>query len=76
MAAGEIEPDRGPVMVTVEYRIDPKDRKAFLAAIAAFGPERWRDGAFAWGVFEDAAEEGRFIETFMVEFLDRASPPA
>ena len=67
MAAGEIEPDRGPVMVTVEYRIDPKDRKAFLAAIAAFGPERWRDGAFAWGIFEDAAEEGRFIETFMVE---------
>lgn len=67
MAVTEIEPDRGPVMVTVEYRIDPKDREAFLAAIAAFGPERRRDGAYAWGIFEDAAEEGRFVETFMVE---------
>jgi MFS family permease len=63
----EIAHDRGPVMITVEYRIDPKDREAFLAAISEFGHERRRDGAFAWGVFEDAAEEGRFIETFMVE---------
>ena len=59
-------PTAGPVMVTVGT-VSIKDRKAFLAAIAAFGPERWRDGAFAWGIFEDAAEEGRFIETFMVE---------
>ena len=54
-------------MVTVEYRVDPKDRKAFLAAISEFGSQRRRDGAFAWGIFEDAAEEGRFVETFMVE---------
>ena len=67
MAAGEVEPDRGPVMVTVENRVDPKERKAFLAAISEFGPQRRRDGAFAWGIFEDAAEEGRFVETFMVE---------
>ena len=29
--------------------------------------ERRRDGAYAWGVFEDAADEGRFLETFLVE---------
>jgi hypothetical protein len=29
--------------------------------------ERKRDGAYAWGVFEDAAEEGRIVETFLVE---------
>jgi MFS family permease len=63
----EIPHDRGPVLVTVEYRIEPKNRDAFLAAISEFGHERRRDGAFAWGIFEDAAEEGRFIETFMVE---------
>src|SRR5262249_24602641 len=29
----EIEHDRGPVLVTVEYRIDSKDRDAFLIAL-------------------------------------------
>jgi hypothetical protein len=62
-----VEEDRGPVLVTVEYRIDPKDRGSFLAAIENLGRERRRDGAYAWGVFEDAAEEGRMIETFLVE---------
>jgi MFS family permease len=62
-----IEQDRGPVLVTVEYRIDPKDRRSFLAGIEKLGRERRRDGAYAWGVFEDAAEEGRMLETFLVE---------
>jgi MFS family permease len=66
ITAGEIEHDRGPVMVTVEYRIRPKDREAFLEAIEMLGSERRRDGAFRWGVFEDAADEGRIIETFLV----------
>ncbi|MGK9171084.1 MFS transporter [Inquilinus limosus] len=61
------EPDRGPVMITVEYRIDPTDRDAFLAALDRFAGQRRRDGAFAWCVFEDAAEDRRFVETFMVE---------
>ena len=29
--------------------------------------ERRRDGAYGWTVFEDAAEEGRMVETFLVE---------
>jgi MFS family permease len=62
----EIEPDRGPVLVTVEYRINPKDRNAFLACMDELSRERRRDGAYRWGVFEDAGEEGRFVETFLV----------
>jgi len=62
-----VEQDRGPVLVTVEYRIDPQDREPFLAALEKLGHERRRDGAYAWGVFEDAAEEGRMVETFLVE---------
>ncbi|WMT76398.1 MFS transporter [Bradyrhizobium sp. Ash2021] len=62
-----IEPDRGPVMVTVEYDVMPIDREAFLRAIAKLERERRRDGAFEWGVFEDAAVEGRFVETFLVD---------
>jgi len=63
----QIEHDRGPVMVTVEYRISPSDRDAFLEALAKLEHQRRRDGAYAWGVFEDAAVEGRIIETFLVE---------
>jgi hypothetical protein len=63
----EIEHDRGPVMVTVEYRIDAKDRNAFLARMDELAGERRRDGAYRWTIFEDAAEEGRFVETFLVD---------
>lgn len=62
----EVEHDRGPVLVTVEYRIDPRERDQFLAALERLSQERRRDGAFAWRVFEDAAEEGRMVETFLV----------
>ena len=65
--AHEIEQDRGPVLVTVEYRIDPHDREPFLAAIEILGHGRRRDGAYAWGIFEDAAVEGRMVETFLLD---------
>jgi MFS family permease len=63
----EVENDRGPVLVTVEYQIAPRDRERFLAALEKLGRERGRDGAYAWGIFEDAAKKGRFFETFLVE---------
>jgi transmembrane secretion effector len=63
----EVEHDQGPVLVTVEYRIEPRNRDAFLIALEKLGHERRRDGAFSWGVYEDAAESGRFLETFFVD---------
>jgi hypothetical protein len=45
----------------------PPDREPFLEALARLEHERRRDGAYAWGVFEDAAQEGRIIETFLIE---------
>jgi MFS family permease len=62
-----VEPDRGPVLITIEYRIDPISRKSFLHALHRYSRERRRDGAYDWGIFEDAAIEGRFIETFYVD---------
>jgi hypothetical protein len=66
LVAGEIDRDRGPVLVTVEYRIRPEDREAFLDSIEPLRRERLRDGAFRWGVFEDAADQSRIVETFVV----------
>jgi MFS family permease len=59
--------EAGPVRVTVEYHVKPKNRAAFIAAMDAVSRQRKRDGAFAWGIFQDTANEGRFVETF---FLD------
>jgi len=59
--------DAGPVMVTVEYRIDAKDREAFLQSVENLSHERKRDGAYAWGLFQDTADDGRFVETFLLE---------
>jgi MFS family permease len=67
LTAQNIEQDRGPVLVTVEYHIRAQDREAFLDALAKLEHGRRRDGAYAWGVFEDAAVEGRILETFLVE---------
>lgn len=63
----EIERDRGPVMVTVEYRIDPKNRTRFLRALYRYSRARRRDGAYDWRLFEDPAEDGKFVETFLTD---------
>jgi MFS family permease len=63
----EVEQDRGPVLVTVEYHIDPKDRLPFLEALGRYARERRRDGAFDWALFEDPAQDGRFVETFLTD---------
>src|SRR5208282_5485647 len=64
-----VEDDQGPILLTVEYRIDPEDRQPFMAVIHEVGLERKRDGAYAWGVFEDAAISGRIVETFLIQSL-------
>ena len=64
-----VDDDQGPILVTVEYRIDPNDRAPFLAAMQEIGLERKRDGAYAWNVFEDSADVGRVVETFLVQSL-------
>ncbi len=61
-----IEDDRGPVLITVEYRVRPEDRAAFLKALQELKLERRRDGAYRWGVYEDVADPGRIMETFLV----------
>lgn len=62
----QIEPDRGPVLVTIEYTVAPAQRAAFLAAVTRLAGERRRDGAYDWDIYEDAAREGVFLETFHV----------
>ena len=54
-------------MVTVEYRIAPQNAAAFTSASQKLRRIRLRDGAVYWGMFEDAAVPGRYVESFLVE---------
>lgn len=67
IVTGSVEEDAGPVMVSIEYMIEPKDREPFLKEIHKLAQERKRDGAYAWGIFEDTSNRRRFVETFLVE---------
>jgi MFS family permease len=63
----EIKLDAGPVMVSVEYEIDPGTATDFRHAMNALRTIRFRDGAVFWGLFSDAAKPSRYVEYFMVE---------
>jgi MFS family permease len=64
---GAVEHDRGPVLVTIEYRIDPARVPAFFDAMQGMRRIRRRDGAIHWGLYEDVAQPGLVTETFTVE---------
>src|SRR5262249_31038028 len=63
----EIDADRGPVLVTVEYRIRLEEREAFLDALAVVSTERRRDRADDLGVFGDGSDPALYVETFYVD---------
>lgn len=63
----EPEPEQGPVLVVVEYRIDPAQVRDFLDAMSLLRLIRRRDGALSWGLYSDPAEPGRYVEHFIVE---------
>jgi quinol monooxygenase YgiN len=67
MAINQPEAEHGPVLITVEYRIDPRESENFTQAMLELRRIRRRDGAMRWGLFEDVAKPGRFLETFVIE---------
>jgi MFS family permease len=60
-------PDKGPVLVTVQYRVSAENERGFSEAVHALGKVRRRDGAIQWGVFRDVGDPSIFVETFLVE---------
>ncbi|MGY4197294.1 MFS transporter [Bradyrhizobium sp. USDA 4520] len=59
--------DRGPVLIEIEYGVEPARVVDFIAALRRFSAVRLRDGAIRWEAWEDTAEPGRVIESFVVE---------
>lgn len=70
-----IDLDQGPVMVTIEYLVDPARTAEFEAIMAESRGSRLRAGAVSWGLFEDLERPARFVEYFAcdtwVDYLRR-----
>jgi MFS family permease len=62
-----IEHEKGPVMATVEYLIDPLRTEEFLAVMRESRANRLQKGALSWGLFHDTSEPGRYLEYFLDE---------
>lgn len=65
--SSEPETNEGPVLIVVEYRIDPLKSKDFVLAMEALKTIRRRDGAIKWNLFHDIADSRNYIESFIVE---------
>jgi predicted MFS family arabinose efflux permease len=60
-------PDDGPVLITVEYDIDPAEAEGFVRAMEELARIRRRDGAFRWNLYADLERAGVYLETFLVD---------
>ena len=63
----EMDNDRGPVMVSIEYDVDPADAVAFSSAVQELEKVRKRSGALSWAVYEDKDRPHCYVEVFVVE---------
>lgn len=65
----------GPVVITIQYLIDPEDQDAFLDVMAESRRSRLRNGALSWGLLTDTADPRRrteyFVDASWVEHLRR-----
>jgi len=62
-----IEHDKGPVMVTIDYEIEPARAPAFFALMQESRVSRLQKGALSWGLFHDTSDPKRYVEYYLDE---------
>ncbi|HSX71766.1 MAG TPA: MFS transporter, partial [Pseudomonas sp.] len=62
-----LDRERGPVLVTLEYRITAEDAAAFRLAMEDVRRMRRRNGAFSWALLQDSEDPGLWQELFFDE---------
>ena len=60
-----VEHQMGPVMVTIDYQIDPTRSDEFAAVMRESRANRLQKGALSWGLFHDTNKPGHYIEYFL-----------
>ncbi|PSM51428.1 transmembrane secretion effector, major facilitator superfamily [Campylobacter blaseri] len=63
----DIDLNRSPVLIQVEYRVKSSDKENFLKKIKQLSEQRRKDGAYAWGIVEDTSDPEIMLEWFLVE---------
>jgi len=58
--------DDGPVLVQLEWLVEPGEVPAFTATMHEVARQRRRDGALHWGLYQDTAVPGRLVESYTV----------
>jgi predicted MFS family arabinose efflux permease len=61
-----LDPDDGPVVVTLEYEVEPEHIPEFVSAMRELRRVRRRDGAMQWTLCQDVEEPLRHVESFLV----------
>jgi len=70
-AGGNVEPEAGPIVISIEYRIAPEDAALFVRAAHELGRIRRRDGARRWILLQDLDDPLLWLERFeTVTWLD------
>ena len=73
--AEPVDPDAGPVFISIEYLIDTEDSAVFAEVMAESRRARLQGGALSWGLLRDTAEPRRYVEYFVdpnwLEYLRR-----
>ena len=69
--AAELAPSlpqtRRRILETMHYRVNPNERRGFLAAMSEMRQVRGRAGAVDWQLFEDVAHPEGWVETWMMD---------
>jgi MFS family permease len=63
----EPEPHAGPVLISIEYLIDPNKADDFVTAMRDVRRIALRDGAMRWALFMNPAQPEYYRESFLVE---------
>ena len=61
-----LDPEDGPVVVTVEYEVEPEQIPEFVSAMRELRRVRRRDGAMQWSLCQDVEEPLRQVESYLV----------
>jgi len=67
VTAVPVDPHEGPVMVTIDYRIEPAQAAEFQKVMQESRRSRLRHGALSWELFRDTSDPARYIEYFIDE---------
>ncbi len=65
-----VDGGRSPVLVTINYMVQPERTSEYLVGMNTLRLQRRRNGAMSWGLFEVADTPNAYIETFLLSTWD------